>query len=144
MMFIASMLMVMLGGAIGALARFGCQKAGERWTNLPGWTAIFAVNIIGSFLIGVSFGWLDGLELIEEGTQHSILRHVQDTQNIQLGMGLFVTGVCGGYTTFSTFSLDNLFLAYKRPGTLAFNIFSGVILATLAAWGGLTLGGMLA
>ena len=141
---IASMLLVMLGGAIGALARFGCQEAAKRWTSLPGWISILLVNIVGSFLIGLSFGVLHGLELIDRSKELTVLQHFQDTQSVQMGMALFVIGICGGYTTFSTFSLDNLFLLYKRPYQLGFNIIVSVTMATLAAWGGLVLGGGLA
>mgnify|MGYP001418674463 CR=1 FL=1 len=51
MTLIASMLMVVLGGAVGALSRFGCQKAAERWTSMPGWMAIFFINIVGSIFV---------------------------------------------------------------------------------------------
>lgn len=144
MTFIASMLMVMLGGAAGATSRFLSQKAAETWTRLPGWMAIFFVNIIGSFLIGLSFGWLRGLEVIDQQMHLSVLQHYQETQELQMGIALFITGFCGGYTTFSTFSLDNLFLAFKNRAFLAFNIIASVIFGTLAAWGGLTLGGAVA
>ena len=141
---IASMLLVMLGGAIGALGRFGCQEAARRWTSMPGWTAILLVNIFGSFLIGLGFGVLHGLELIDQAKQLTVLQHFQDTQSAQMGLALFVTGVCGGYTTFSTFSLDNLFLLYRKPLQLGINIIASVALATMAAWGGLALGGVVA
>ena len=141
---IASMLLVMLGGAIGALGRFGCQEAAKRWTSMPGWTAILLVNIFGSFLIGLGFGVLHGLELIDQSKELTALQHFRDTQSVQMAMALVVTGICGGYTTFSTFSLDNLFLLYKKPFQLGINIIASVMLATLAAWGGLTLGGVVA
>ena len=144
MMLIASMLVVMLGGAIGALGRFGCQEAARRWTSMPGWMAILLVNIAGSFLIGLSFGLLQGLEFLDLTKYQTLVQHLRDAQGPRMGMLLFVTGVCGGYTTFSTFSLDNLFLFYKRPQQLGFNITASVLLATLAAWGGLALGGGLA
>ena len=111
---------------------------------MPGWTAILLVNILGSFLIGLSFGVLQGLELIDQAKHLAIMQHFRDTQSVQMGMALFVTGVCGGYTTFSTFSLDNLFLLYKRPFHLGFNIIVSVVLATMAVWGGLALGGAVA
>lgn len=137
--------MVMLGGAAGALLRYLSQEAGKRWTNLPGWTAIFAVNIIGSFCIGLSFGWLQAIGHLDLHDIHlSMMQHYHDSNSVNLGMGLFVTGVCGGFTTFSTFSLDNIFLAYTKRWQLAFNIIMSVLFATLAAWGGLSLGGTFA
>ncbi len=144
MTLIASMLMVVLGGAVGALARFGCQKAAERWTAMPGWMAIFFINILGSFCIGLSVGWIQELGELDLAKNVSALMRYQDMQEQKYLFALFVTGVCGGYTTFSTFSLDNLFLLYKRPLQLGINITASVLLATLAAWGGLALGGGLA
>ena len=144
MTLIASMLMVVLGGAVGALARFGCQKAAERWTSMPGWMAIFFINIFGSFRIGLSVGWIQELGAIDLAKDATALMRYQNMQEQKYIFALFVVGLCGGYTTFSTFSLDNLFLLYKRPLQLGFNITASVLLATLAAWGGLALGGGLA
>ncbi len=145
MTFIAGMLMVMLGGATGAMLRFLTQEAGKRWTSLPGWTSIFAVNVVGSFCIGLSFGWITAIGAADAGDLHlSNLQHFQDAETISLALGGFVTGLCGGFTTFSTFSLDNIFLLYTRRWQLVFNIVMSVILATLAAWGGLELGGTFA
>ncbi len=144
MTLIASMLMVVLGGAVGALARFGCQKAAERWTSMPGWMAIFFINIFGSFCIGLSVGWIQELGAIDLAKDATALMRYQNMQEQKYIFALFVVGLCGGYTTFSTFSLDNLFLLYKRPLQLGFNITASVLLATLAAWGGLALGGGLA
>ena len=144
MTLIASMLMVMLGGAVGALGRYGCQEAARRWTSMPGWMAILCVNILGSFCIGLSAGWIQELGALDLAKNVSALTRYQDAQEQKYIFALFVVGLCGGYTTFSTFSLDNLFLLYKRPVHLGFNITASVLLATLAAWGGLTLGGALA
>ena len=85
---------------------------------------------------------LHGLELIDQAKQLTVLQHFQDTQSAQMGLALFVTGICGGYTTFSTFSLDNLFLLYRKPLQLGINFIASVVLATMAAWGGLALGGV--
>ena len=90
MNIVAGMLLVMLGGAVGALSRFGCQKAAERWTRLPGWMAIFFVNILGSFLIGLSFGWLTGLEYIDKHTKSlSALDHFKDTQDLGMAIEIY-------------------------------------------------------
>lgn len=137
--------MVGLGGGVGALLRYGSQAAGRKWTNLPGWTSIFAVNILGSFCIALSFGWLQAMKVIDENNLHlSLLQHYQDDLSTTMGLNLLVVGLCGGFTTFSTFSLDNILLIYTKPRQLAFNIVMSVLCATLAAWGGLSLGGMLA
>ena len=144
MTFVASIFMVLLGGAAGAMSRFGCQKACERWTRLPGWMAIFFINIFGSFCIGLSAGWIQELTALDQTRFLSVLAHYKDAQDQKYVFALFVVGLCGGYTTFSTFSLDNLFLLYRRPLHLGFNIIASVVLATLAAWGGLVLGVALA
>lgn len=136
--------MTMLGGGLGAILRYGSQEAGKRWTNLPGWTSIFAVNIFGSFAIAFSFGWLQALKVIDDqNMQLSLIQHYQADLSTTMGMNLIVVGFCGGFTTFSTFSLDNILLLYTKPWQLAFNVVASVILAALAAWGGLVLGGSL-
>ena len=93
---IASMLLIMLGGAIGALGRFGCQEAAKRWTSMPGWTAILLVNIFGSFLIGVGFGVLHGLELIDQSKELTALQHFRDTQSVQMAMAYKATRASDG------------------------------------------------
>ena len=144
MTLVASMLMVVLGGAVGALTRFGCQKAAERWTAMPGWITILGINTLGSFCIGLSIAWIQSLGELDMNRYASALMHYRHAQEQQYIYALFVIGLCGGYTTFSTFSLDNLFLLYKKPFQLGINIIASVMLATLAAWGGLTLGGVVA
>ena len=136
--------MMMMGGGLGAILRYASQEAGKRWTNLPGWTSICAVNIIGSFAIALSFGWLQANKFIEDHDLHlSVTQHYKDDLSVAMGMNLLVVGLCGGFTTFSTFSLDNILLLYTKPIQLVFNVIASVACATLAAWGGLSIGGML-
>ena len=85
-------LYVALGGAIGASLRHGAGLAAVRM-GLSGWPwATFAVNLLGSLLMGLLIGFLAFRGEALGGGQ---------------GMRLFLaTGVLGGFTTFSAFSLE--------------------------------------
>ena len=82
--------LVALGGAIGAAGRYGAGRAAMRL--LPGawpWGTFF-VNVTGSFAMGLVAGWL-------------ALKGADSHQNAKL---FLATGVLGGFTTFSAFSLE--------------------------------------
>jgi CrcB protein len=81
-------LLVALGGGLGAAARYGVNLAVMRW-GATGWPwATLGANVTGGLLMGVLAGWLAG-------------RGPAD------GLRLFLaTGVLGGFTTFSAFSLE--------------------------------------
>jgi fluoride exporter len=82
-------LLVALGGAIGAVSRYALSLLITN-TKLP-WST-FVTNIIGSFIIGAFIAWQ---------TKN------YPTININNNLRLFVaTGICGGFTTFSTFSVE--------------------------------------
>jgi CrcB protein len=113
-------LLVALGGALGSVARFWvsgivAEKAGY---TFPFGTLV--ANVSGSFLIGV-FAALtgpDGRWLASPGTREFLM-----------------IGLCGGYTTFSSFSIQTLDLA--RDGEwlwAAGNIVLSVILCLAAVW----------
>lgn len=80
---------VALGGALGALARYIVGIYAGRWfgTAFPWGTLI--INVTGSFLIGAL---AEAFALRWDSAQATRI--------------LLVAGVCGGYTTFSTFALD--------------------------------------
>ena len=78
---------VALGGALGAVARFAAAAAMVRAFGPVFPWGTLAVNVIGSFLMGVLFVWLD---------QRGLMRLAP----------LLMAGVLGGFTTFSAFSLD--------------------------------------
>ena len=83
-------LLVALGGAIGASLRHGAGVVAVRFLPL-GWPwATGFVNLAGSFAMGVLVGWL---ALKAEGA----------SQELRL---FLATGVLGGFTTFSAFSLE--------------------------------------
>ena len=82
--------LVALGGAIGAAGRYGAGLAATRL--LPGawpWGTFF-VNVTGSFAMGLVVGWL-------------ALKGADSGQGTKL---FLATGVLGGFTTFSAFSLE--------------------------------------
>ncbi len=83
-------LAVAAGGAIGASLRHGVGHVALR--TLPtGWPhATFFVNIVGSLLMGLLIGWL-------------ALKAEHPSQNLRL---FLATGVLGGFTTFSAFSME--------------------------------------
>jgi CrcB protein len=113
-------LLVFVGGGLGAIARHGINRAGLALLGpgFPWWT--LAVNVTGSFVIGLLAGLFGAWE-----TGHN--------------MRLFlITGVLGGFTTFSAFSLDALTLwergAFQEAGLY---VLGSVILSLLAAAVGL-------
>lgn len=93
--------LVALGGAIGASARHGAGLAAVRLA--PGgwpWATLF-VNVTGSLAMGVLVGWL-------------ALKGAESGQNVRL---FLATGVLGGFTTFSAFSLE--VASMMREGAMA-------------------------
>jgi CrcB protein len=83
--------LVFIGGGIGAAARHGVNVLSVRWFGINFPWGTFAVNLIGSFLIGLLAAYF-AFRTNFAGTQH---------------MRLFlITGILGGFTTFSSFSLD--------------------------------------
>jgi CrcB protein len=107
-------LYVILGAAVGAPARFAIDQYIRRFTQLP--YGIFLVNILGSFLLGVTF---------------KSSEHTHD---------LLAIGFAGAFTTWSTFMLD-IFLAYelRRYKEAALNLTLSLGFGILAAWCGLQL-----
>lgn len=82
-----TMLQVAAGGAIGAAGRFAVGHAALRLVG-PGWPyATLFVNVAGSFAMGVMAVWL---------AQRGMMRAAP----------FLLTGVLGGFTTFSAFSLE--------------------------------------
>ena len=117
-----SYLLVGIGGALGALARFGAQNwIGSLPNGFP--VATFLVNIVGSIAMGVLVGVL-----------------ARTTPQYQNEIRLFVAvGIFGGFTTFSSFSLDAIVLI-ERGEVLqaAVYIVGSVLLSLVGLWIGLT------
>ncbi|MBV8767243.1 MAG: fluoride efflux transporter CrcB [Hyphomicrobiales bacterium] len=113
-------LWVMLGSALGGGARYWCSGFAAEHFGETFPLGTLAVNIIGSFIIGF-FATLTG----PDG------RFLVGTQARQFVM----TGLCGGYTTFSSFSVQTLNLVRDGEIRLAgLNIVFSVVLCLVAVW----------
>ena len=119
---IMTFLQVALGGAIGSMLRFGTGLAMLRLTGAGFPLGVLCVNILGSFLIGVFV-----MMSFQRGMQH---------------LNPFViTGVLGGFTTFSAFSLE-AFTLYERGEVVQAGLY--VALSVGASLAALVLGVWLA
>jgi len=113
---IKNFLIVGLGGAVGSMLRYAVQKFFQAQTAAAFPTGTLLVNIAGCFLIGIlwslvsrSLTWNDEMKL------------------------LLMTGFCGGFTTFSAFTLEGIGLL-KENRTVLFVIYlSASVLGGLLA-----------
>lgn len=123
-------LWVALGGALGSMARYGVSIASASvWGSAFPWGTIL-INVVGSFIISF-FGTLTMLD-----------------GPLPAGPGLrtfVMVGFCGGFTTFSSFSLQTLELARGDEWLGAFgNVALSVILCLLAVAAGHLLAAVIA
>lgn len=102
---------VALGGALGALSRFGIAEAVRLLTRWQGWAAILLANVAGTALLGVLHFTI--------GTSDAVPREV---------WAFAALGYCGALTTYSAFGLDTVLLWYEGRRGLAV----GQFVATLA------------
>ncbi|WP_457582946.1 fluoride efflux transporter CrcB [Ensifer canadensis] len=119
----SQLLLVGAGGAIGSMARYlvGIWTV-QRWGPGFPWGTLL-VNVTGSFLIG----------LLAE----LIMRKFGASTEMRL---FLITGVLGGYTTFSAFSLDAIMLLERGDMALALGyIAASIVLSILAVFAGLAL-----
>jgi CrcB protein len=108
-------LIVFLGGGIGAALRHGMNLAGARLAGTAFPYATLFINITGSLIMGLTMGYF---AFKGGASQHTRL--------------FLTTGILGGYTTFSTFSLDAVLL-YERGeiGAAATYVLASVALSIL-------------
>lgn len=118
---IKNILIVFTGGGLGAVLRL------LGYFFIPNQSFPFAtlvVNILGSLFIGIIFGMN--------------ARHTVFSEEMKI---FLATGICGGFTTFSAFSLENMGLLQQGKMAMAFMyIIISVLLALVATWVGFRLG----
>lgn len=117
-------LLVAIGGAIGASLRHLVGLWALRWFGSGFPWGTLAVNVIGSFAMGLM------IELLA--------RRLGASAELRL---LVATGLLGGFTTFSAFSLDTIVLWERGEIGLAFTyVTASVVVAIAALFAGLMLG----
>lgn len=112
---IRNLLLVGLGGGIGSIARYALSLLMN--SKLFPYASLL-VNVIGSFIIGVVFA----MSIKETGLSN----------NWKL---FLATGICGGFTTFSAFSLENMGLLQSgRIGIALTYIIASIVLGIAATF----------
>jgi CrcB protein len=113
---------IAIGSALGGISRYACSGLSARLIGETFPWGTFLVNVIGSFIIGF-FATLtepDGRFYMSSTTRQFVM-----------------TGFCGGFTTFSSFSLQTLNLIHDgemvRAGA---NIGASVVCCLIAVWAG--------
>ena len=118
-----NILLVGIGGFIGSICRYLITISFAKFKfTFP--IATLSVNILGSFLIGFLFAYLQ--------------KNYPESKNLYL---FLTTGVLGGFTTFSAFSLENLSLIQNDKIFIAiFYIVLSISVALLASFVGYKFG----
>lgn len=122
-------ILVFLGGGIGSVLRLAVYRLARIWLapEFPWGTLI--VNVVGGFVAGIVSAWI-------------ISRSAGASDSASL---FLMTGVLGGFTTFSAFSLDAVLLWQRGQGAVAaVYVLASVMLSVLGVIVGLGAGRLLA
>ncbi len=110
--------LVFLGAGIGGVLRHGVNVVSQTWLGASFPYGTMAINILGSGVMGLVAGWL-AFKAGEGWTQPARL--------------FLTTGVLGGFTTFSAFSLDAVLLWERGEAMPAAAYVIGSVVLSLAA-----------
>jgi fluoride exporter len=118
------LMLVATGGMLGSVARYVTARSIHEKLSGGFPYGTLAVNIIGSFILGLMYAWFS--------------RKVIDNENLRLLIG---TGFCGGFTTFSAFAFENVnLLQQKMFSSSVLYILLTLVIGFLAVAAGLALG----
>ena len=116
---VLSYLFVALGGALGAMARYGLQVWLQRGVDFP-WGTL-AANLLGCLLLGI------GAQLVASSAWFNDAGIIPDQYRL-----LFAVGFCGSFTTFSTYILELHTMFERGEVVYAFTYFAGSMLGGFA------------
>jgi len=121
------LLLVGVGGFIGSIARFLVQKLNLNWQVLSIPMGTLTVNVLGSLLIGFIIGVSGKSEIISPSLRLFLM-----------------VGICGGFTTFSSFTAENMTLMQNGQFATVL-IYTGlsILLGFLAVYLGYALSNIL-
>jgi CrcB protein len=120
-----SFIFVAAGGALGSALRYALSNFVSFYFKSAFPFGTVSINIIGSFLIGVCYYFVKNDDFFNE--------------NLKL---FLIVGLFGGFTTFSTFSLDILKLLEQNQLLVAtVYVFFSILLSLVAVFGGYFVGG---
>ncbi len=118
-------LWIAVGSALGGMARYACSGLAVSWFGAAFPWGTLIINVLGSFVIGffAALTGPDGRLMVPGDVRQFVM-----------------VGICGGYTTFSSFSLQTLNLAQNGEMARAgLNIAASVVLCLVSVWLGAVL-----
>ncbi len=153
---------IAIGGGLGALLRAGAEAAGHA-SAMPTWITLLGINAAGSLCIGFLLVWLEvrlqrngGSRLQHHPMNADLHRHpgvltadptlpptelARYQRRLQVQSGLYMTGLMGGLTTVSSWSLDIItLLSDGQIATAIQSALASLVVTTAAALCGLSLG----